>query len=300
MPSLVLSIIVSFSLIFAASAGEWNTVSPLLYAKSDHSAVTIGDGIFLVGGCSADQTCPEDIPFCICPEVTNITEVYFPTSDAWLPMLDAPHARFRHAAVAIGTTMYILGGRDVNDVLITKVDIFDTVGKTWSTSPYEWYSATSDLTAVAIGSVIYAIGGYDSNYATLPTIWSFDTSSTSPSWEADRIAPMIVPRGDSCTVAYENKIYVLGGYSDINFCDPLSYLEVYDFATHSWELKSPMDVDRGDFGCVMVHGKLHVIGGEHKDHVSNCSKFGFPINHVEVYDRYQHLVRRNSDSRYQI
>ena len=42
-------------------------------------------------------------------------------------MNDAPRARYRHAAAAVGTRIFLFGGRDISDYLIPQVGL----GERW-------------------------------------------------------------------------------------------------------------------------------------------------------------------------
>jgi hypothetical protein len=78
-------------------------------------------------------------------------------------------------------------------------------------------------------------------------------------------------------VAYDGKIYVIGGSS--GFCVPLSTVEVYDPATNRWITKASMPTARWAFGTVMHGGKIYAAGGD-----TACNGAYSVSNATEEYD----------------
>lgn len=60
---------------------------------------------------------------------------------------------------------------------------------------------------------------------------------------------MSVHRGDSCAATLDGKIYIFGGFSDLNFCAPLTSLEVYDPVSNTWTDLEASTTPRGDAAC---------------------------------------------------
>jgi len=272
-----------FSSLFlnASCQGVWLDKQHMPTKRSDLTAVTIGQQIIVSGGCNETQICPIDSPVCFCTSVTYITEAYQPLTDNWITLPNMPIPRYRHAAAVVGNSMYLIGGRDINDTIIQTIDIYDSVGQTWSTLKSLWSAATSDLVAASIGTNVYAISGYHPDYSTSGDVWILDTITQS--WSQGTVSSMNNPRGDACAVEINAKIYVFGGFYD-NFCSPLNSLEVYDPATNIWSTKSPLHKPRGDAGCGVQHNEFHAIGGEQKNNLTGCTKYDVPIADVEHYD----------------
>lgn len=69
--------------------------------------------------------------------------------------------------------------------------------------------------------------------------------------------PMPVPRGFASAVAFQGKIYVIGGYSGSN----LSRVDVYDPGAGSWSTRQPMPTPRTRPITAVVGGRIYAIGG---------------------------------------
>lgn len=83
-----------------------------------------------------------------CPSISDEVMVYSPKSDSYTTSnTTMPRARYRHAAVVVDTDVYVFGGRDINDGLISEVDVLDTTTMTWTTSSASWNRPRSDQAA---------------------------------------------------------------------------------------------------------------------------------------------------------
>jgi len=232
-----------------------------------------------VGGCDVDQICPSDTSqVCFCPHITSKVEAYKPVQDEWIILPDMPRDRYRHAAATVNGKLYLFGGRDILDVIIQQIDIFDTSTNEWTTVPSNWSSATSDLVVVPINTSIFVIGGYDQNYATLGNIQVFDTEYLS--WKSVSLASMNISRGDACAAFFDGGILVVGGFNELNFCQALDSVEFYNLTTNMWQTRPPLLRGVGDCACAIGHDQFHVIGGESKDDPISCSRYSVPVANV--------------------
>jgi len=258
----------------------------MLVKRSDMTATVVNDLIIVAGGCDSNQVCPVTTDVCYCTSITDKVHAYNPKKDTWTVLASLPTARYRHAAAAAGNLLFLFGGRDISDNIITAVDVYDATSNTWRTLPNAWNTSTSDGVAATINSTIYVIGGYDAIYTALGTVWTVDTTVSNPVVTTSSLPSLITPRGDACIATFENAIYVFGGY-DVNFCAPLDTLEVINPTTitkPTWSAKAKLHKPRGDSACGFAHELFHAVGGEEKSSPSNCSQYSIPILDVESYD----------------
>ena len=267
---------------------EWRQEQPMPFAVSDQSATTLGDAIYLVGGCIQDQEShPTEAGWYVCPRIGNATLRFDVLDGTYTRLADAPRERYRHAAVGLGEKVYVLGGRDVNDTLVTAVDVLDTAAGTWSS--FEWEDATSDLAAFVDGDTIFAVGGYDADYNTLTRMHAVDVSGESPVWvqtrtqdaEGAAYGAMTTPRGDFAIATHGRRAYAFGGWN-ADFCSAIGTIEEYDMDTGVWAaIPAAMRLGRGDKAFAVVNGRIFVIGGETKDDA--CFE-SVPVSDVESFD----------------
>jgi hypothetical protein len=123
-------------------------------------------------------------------------------------------------------------------------------------------SATSGDEAAVLNGTIYIFGPTD--YAYNPIT---DTLTT--------IAPMLTPRDSFAVAACGNKIYVIGGYSEITGAS-FSVNEAYDPATNTWATEASMPTNISEMAADTVNGEIYVVGGRAANTYSTST--------VEIYN----------------
>lgn len=155
--------------------------------------------------------------------------------------------------------LYLVGGRNVTNGLITSIDVYDPLKDMWTT-PFHWPQATSDPVAFAVNDLLYVAGGYDNAYNTYGNLSSLNV--TNGHWDYDYPA-MPTGRGDIRVETLDKiNFYVIGGFSAPNFCVPSAAVEVYNVKTRKWRAVSPMLVPRGDVSVGVLGDNIFAIGGE--------------------------------------
>ncbi|MDR2700341.1 MAG: hypothetical protein LBC12_06005 [Nitrososphaerota archaeon] len=125
--------------------------------------------------------------------------------------------------------------------------------------------ARAGLGVVTVDEKIYAIGGYAVNesYEYVGTTERYDPKTDT--WVT--LTPMPTPRGYFAIVAYEDKIYCIGGEEGVSRVRGRPFRvggcvnEVYDTATNSWSTKASMPLGGADLQAGVVDGKIFVING---------------------------------------
>ena len=135
----------------------------------------------------------------------------------------------------------------------------DLVENSWNTKT-SMSQARSNLGVVAVEGKIYAIGGtifhnsHNTESVVVGTNERYDP--TSDTWIT--LESMPAPRRDFAIVAYQNKIYCIGGETNPLHSDPCDMVEVYDIATNSWSTKASIPFNGGDLQANVVDGKIFV------------------------------------------
>lgn len=278
----IATILVLLACVALVPAKTYDTIAlktNMPYAVSDHTATSFNSNthlIYLFGGCTGEQSCVGNS--CSCTTITNQCVRYNPSLDTYTILSTAPTARYRHMATAVGKFLWIIGGRNLDDDIISAVHKYDTETDTWTTAIANFAEASSDGAAFTVGSDIYVISGYDQTYSTAQgTLIKIDSSSLSKI----TLAPMSTSRGDFSIVKLHGIVYVVGGWKFDDFCTPSRVVEAYNPSTNTWTTKTPMILGRGDFALGVMGGHIFAIGGETKD--TPC-ELSLPIDDVERYD----------------
>lgn len=145
----------------------------------------------------------------------------------------------------------------------------NAVENSW-TSKAPMHTARGGLGVATVDGKIYAIGGSTRTGSTgsplspatiVSTNEEYDPASNTWTFRAS----MPTPRYNFAIVAYQDKIYCIGGYianvSSRGGTMRTGVNEVYDPATNTWETKTPMPTPRSDLQANLVDGKIYLIGG---------------------------------------
>jgi hypothetical protein len=152
-----------------------------------------------------------------------------------------PTARYYHASVALGSTIYLVGGRNDSGSVLA-LEAYDTVAGTWSTrAPLP---AAIDF---AFGTPAAALGGkilaFRSGQPTLiydPASNAWTTGATGPTFTLTTPA-----------VSAGGRIYLVSQSGAVSACD----------ATGACLQVATLPDARGQFALAEAGGKVYVIGG---------------------------------------
>jgi len=310
------ALLCTFLLLHAHAAGgqltissAFHTVAKLPSVRSDLSVSQVGSKFYLVGGCVGKQVM-------YCPEITAATTVFDAagydfntfgeveeplelieeaTEASVYSLSDAPAPRYRHASAVVanqqtGTPLlFLLGGRDLIDNLMTTVDVLDIANDDWWTLG-TFAQATSDLAAFAHNTHVFLLGGYSAFYEASSSLWRLDVSSISLNngenlgeLPFELMEPMPTARGDIAIALLGEAIVALGGFNHEDWCNPLTTAEAYDVTSDEWVSLPPMPTGRSDKGVTVKDGSIYVFGGENNVGCLEVGGGSLPVDEIEVY-----------------
>ena len=222
--------------------------------ESNNKVYVINDNIYLLEG------------------LKNITysglQVYDNENKIWLKKPHFENSRYHYSTVLLDNKIYIIGGWDgikyYNDL-----QCFDITDNKWV------YKKSFDQprcmhTSNVVNGKIYMIGGYNTKpNNTLPKAYNNPLKSTIKTLLSD--VKIYDPKTDTWTdgkpldhgrsnhhaLVMNNKIYILGGYSDKK---EDRYLKIYDTLTNIWlPIKTHNIYNNEHFIPIIVNDKLYII-----------------------------------------
>ncbi|RYY83378.1 hypothetical protein EON63_11330 [archaeon] len=101
----------------------------------------------------------------------------------------------------MGQYLYLFGGRDLNDTVVSIVDRYDTIANTWDNPLPLLPIPLSDggaFTSIYNETYIYLVGGYDQLYHSKSDVWVVDTSTHT--YTNTSVPDMQLSRGDVAVV----------------------------------------------------------------------------------------------------
>mgnify|MGYP001578408792 FL=1 len=184
-----------------------------------------------------------------------MVHVAWATDPVWTTVAPMPTARREFATVALGGTIYAIGGYNGPGytTILGTVEAYDTATNTWTTKA-SLPIPTNGIQGASTGGTIYIAGGYPVLYGCCSaTLWAYDP--VTDSWKAK--APMPTPRGLASTAALDGRIYVIGGNNGLN----LSTVEMYDPSVDTWVTGASMPTGRERLAITVSGRSIYAIGG---------------------------------------
>lgn len=161
-------------------AGDsWTLGTPMPLARSEFSAVTVNDQIYIIGGNVLSITASATITPVMKARSSTIVSVYDPRQDSWRDLAPLPEGRVAYAAAARNNQIYVIGGSDkwVDGTIQATVLVYDISNNVWTySSPLPM--GRSGLRGVAIRDNLYIFGGYGDNGYIYSTAASFGQISS--------------------------------------------------------------------------------------------------------------------------
>eukprot|EP00250_Pteridium_aquilinum_P002008 c12222_g1_i2 orf=81-1376(+) len=258
-------------------SGFWSAKSSLKGGGlTDHAAIGYGEAIFILGGGKEGGN------------VTNEVWKYDSVLHNYTLMAPMPEPRYRFGAAIIEDTIYVVGGRNASDDLISipnsglvkSTFIYDILTNTWRRGA-DALDFQGDTCAAALQGKVYMMGGYGIDYSYLDTATVYDPITDS--WS--RLPHMPTPRGDLMCTSLGSEVYVLGGYYDPTNSNDNSFsskMESFNPSSNAWTSRPDLLTPRGDAAvAVLEGGRIILVGGE--GHYRDDENFKYPKHVTEVY-----------------
>ncbi|PRW58177.1 nitrile-specifier 5-like [Chlorella sorokiniana] len=197
-------------------------------ARSSHTITAVGDTIYLFGGEHAPR-----VPIGSDVHAYNLQE------RVWRKLQvhgTPPPLRNAHAAAAVGTELYIFGGRcgiEIGEAALNDLYKLDTTTATWSIvepvgetrPPKRSYAA-----ATSAGGKLYVFGGCgEGSSGRLNDLWQFDPATNR--WRQLPSSDAIKGRGGPGFVSVPGALYVVAGFAGQETND----VHRFDLATETWD-----------------------------------------------------------------
>ena len=203
----------------------WQLLTPMITPRTDLQANAVGGKIYLIGGNNATTVGPS--------QISNLNEVYDPTTDAWTTKSPLPSAVSDYASTIVNGRIYIISGRSQSG-LSDAVQVYDPQSDSWSNiasipTPVQGAAASlipdtySETNANGVQSTqaLFVIGGtiqsdpiHATNltqvYSPQTNIWTNGTS-------------ILYPESELAAVSMNTTIFAIGGGQNA-FFNPQSNL----------------------------------------------------------------------------
>lgn len=242
--------------------GHWTPLRPMPQERTEISAATDGQRIYVVGGFAPDGS------RVVAPRAMHI---YDPATDAWTTSPDSIPEGVNHAGlVYLDGKLCLVGGfRGATFDPIDAVWIYDIAAGTWTAGP-PLPTARGAMAVAVLNGKIHVIGGNAANAGALnpaehnvgPDASSVGTHEVfdPATGQWTRLPPMPTARNHAGAAVLNGRIHVFAGRVGSN--DTLFVHEVFDPATNAWTTAPRVPTGRSGVAVVVFGGEAYVFGGE--------------------------------------
>jgi N-acetylneuraminic acid mutarotase len=158
--------------------------------------------------------------------------------------------------VAVGATMYVIGGMDENG-LLDAVERLDSGQAGWTTAT-SLPNPQCCAGAGVLGGVIAVAGGYQSDGHT-PTDALLLLDTATGVWQSG--PPMPTARANAMAAVWNGKLAVIGGGTQYGATQTTGVIEIYDPASNTWATSTLAVTPRAAGVAVADSDRIYVIGG---------------------------------------
>lgn len=200
---------------------QWIKVASMNQRRVDFYLASIGDVLVAVGGRNENGA-------------LSSVETYSPKTDSWAYVAGLPRFTYGHAGTIYKDFVYISGGHDYQIGPYRKnVLCYDVRSDVWEErrpmgTARGWHSMCS------LDERIYCIGGSDDSVESMERFDVLGVEAYSPQCDQwSRVAPLLLANSESGVAVWQDRIYILGGYSWENSTFSKA-VQVYDHQTDRW------------------------------------------------------------------
>lgn len=205
------------------------------------------------------------------PELSAQTWTIESTSDG-----SKPSGIDETSYILLNDKMYLLGGRGN-----LPIEEYDPETSSWRQKSAR-LNNLNHFQAVAYNNLIYIVCAFTGGYpeeTPVSQIYTYDPVSdqvnTSHEIPADR------RRGSAGAVAYNGKIYIVGGITNGHTSGHVAWFDEYDPTTGDWKTMPDAPRARDHFNATIHGAKLYVVSGRRSSYPNT---FNFTVPEVDIYD----------------
>lgn len=209
------------------------------------------------------------------------------TENVWIRVADLPESRSSYALVALGDSLYALGGSAFvpgqGMVAQPTVFVYSIAHDVWREG-VPMPMARVDHAAVAVADRIVVVGGRGES-APVAAVSIFEPATGQ--WREG--SPLPTQRIQPKIETVDGVVFVFGGWKPgvTGYASELELIhdvEAYDVTSNTWRLATTLRSTRLRFGTVRVGTRIHVIGGYEPILIPSGTTVVEPVNTHEIYD----------------
>jgi N-acetylneuraminic acid mutarotase len=182
------------------ATNAWTAKASLPVAGACGGSAAIGTSLYVLIGC--------DISTAPSAGAKGILLRYDPATNRWTTRAPAPSAHQFGTLTALGTKLYLVGGKGSNAAASNKLEVYNPDNNTW-TAKAPLPAARHSHAAHAINGKLYVVGGNDASSGFTNTVYVYDPATNS--WSTN--VAMTTPRAGFGGGTIGGVLFEVGGYN---------------------------------------------------------------------------------------
>ena len=249
--------------VYDPETNTWSSKTPMPTHRHSFGISVFQNKIYCIGGAT---TIKSD------GYVTNVNEVYDPSTNTWENRTSMPNPRSHLEANTVGNKIYLIGGQGRPDPRMFIVKNYTSLNEVYDPETDSWTTKTPIPNAIAyyasalVDDKIYVMGGEGRSVSGLMYVNQVYDVKTD-TWSLAAAVPGTILNGAVAgATTGENApklIYVIGGYYGITDpSKPYNYTnQVYNPKNNSWSFAAYLPIENYHYSVVVFDDMLYVIGG---------------------------------------
>ena len=266
----LLGVVLSVFMLNTAVGGEWQRKSDMLRKRGEHANFVYGGKIYVLGGIHDHVYGPANI------------EVYDPATDKWenLGVWDRHRHHITAGSSLYGDEVWICGGKPAkDDSWLKDVWVYNVAENSWRQGPelpeVHWGGAV-----VILDDKLHVMTGAQGRSQTTTHHFVLDLKHEKKLWEKASSVP--APRVHVAGVAFDGKIWLIGGEYHHRHDGDTVTVQVYDPATDMWDMSKPqlpMARSHHEWATFVHDRKIYCVSG-----VDSVNRSERGQSNIYVYD----------------
>lgn len=236
---------------------QWDTASDMPHQRGEHAGLVYQGKMYLFGGVGLNGTSHRKGP--------NEVDVYDPTKNEWSTVTTMPETR-NHFTVGnslYGNEVWITGGKldGTASQGTQRVDVYNLDTNEWRRGPdlpEEHWAGPS----VVLGDHLHVLTGAINNRETEDHHFVLDLKNEAGGWQIKD--PVPEPRVHAAAVAFEQKVWLIGGEYHHKHDGDTDTVQVYDPETDDWDLSQPKIPEKRshhEWATFVFNGEIWSVSG---------------------------------------
>ena len=267
--------------VYDPETNTWTSKTPMPTPRYSFGIAVFQNKIYCIGGATHVKSDGY---------VTNVNEVYDPSTDTWENRTSMPNPRSDLEATTVGNKIYLIGGLARGDPRMFIVKNYTSLNEVYDPSTDSWTTktpipnATAYYASAVVDDKIYVMGGEGRSTSGILYVNQVYDAKTD-TWSLAAPVPGTILNGAvagaTTGMNASTLIYVIGGYYGLTDpSKPYNFTnQVYSPKNDTWSFATYMPIENYHYSVAVFDDLLYVIGGSS---LSNTVPYAYNLRYTPI------------------